>query len=99
MASLGAVGRAIFEGLMGAGTYEYQSDFAKRYYAKGKAEGKAEGEAKGKALSVIAILEARGLSVPREVRERIVACRDLSTLGRWLARAVTAATAAGVMEG
>jgi hypothetical protein len=103
MASLGAVGRAIFEGLMGIENYEYQSDFAKRYYAKGKAEGKAEGqaegEAKGKALAVIAILETRGLSAPPEVRERIVACRDLPTLDRWLGRALTAATAAGVIDG
>jgi hypothetical protein len=32
---------------MASGTYEYQSEFAKRYVSQGRAEGKAEGKAEG----------------------------------------------------
>jgi hypothetical protein len=34
---------------MSASNYEFQSEFARRYYGQGKAEGKAEGRAEGKA--------------------------------------------------
>ena len=36
--------------------YEYQSDFARRYYGQGKAEGQMEGWAKGKAEGRIEII-------------------------------------------
>ena len=38
-----------FEATMNSLGYEYQSDFARRYYGQGKAEGQMEGWAKGKA--------------------------------------------------
>jgi hypothetical protein len=31
--------RAFLEAIMASGTYEYQSDFARRYYGQGKSEG------------------------------------------------------------
>jgi hypothetical protein len=37
------------EELMATQTYEYQSNFARRYYTQGEAKGRAEGEARGEA--------------------------------------------------
>jgi hypothetical protein len=82
--------RAILEALMASGTYEYQSDFARRYVAQGRAEGEAQGEARGRAHALLGVLSARGIAVPDDVRARISACADLDLLDRWLASAVTA---------
>ena len=71
-----------------ASGYEYQSDFAKKYVAQGRAEGEAKGEAK----ALLHILAARKLTPSDAQRERILACKDLPTLERWIERAVTAAT-------
>jgi hypothetical protein len=86
LASVDGAARAILEALMVSGKYEYQSDFARRYVA--------QGEAAGRAHALLAVLAARGLEVPENVRARIVGCPDLARLDRWLARAVTALSAA-----
>jgi hypothetical protein len=97
LASVDEAARAILEALMASGNYEYQSDFARRYMAQGKAEGiaegKAEGRAEGAARAILAVLAARGLDVPDEVRACITACTELARLDAWLARAVTATSA------
>ncbi len=67
---------------MANGTYEYQSDFARRHVAQGRAEGGAH--------AVLVVLSARGIAVPDDVRARISGCADLDLLDRWLASAVTA---------
>ena len=86
---------------MASGNYEYQSDFARRYVAQGKAQGKAEGRAEGEAAglshALLVVLAARGVAVSEDVRARIAACADLEQLDAWLARAVTAASAADVV--
>ena len=79
---------------MASGNYEYQSDFARRYFGQGKAEGIAE----GKAEAVLAVLAARQLAVPDDVRARITRCTDVALLDRWLARAVTVQAAADVVR-
>jgi predicted transposase YdaD len=83
---------------MASGNYEYQSDFARRYVAQGKAEGKVEGrtegEAAGRAHAILAVLAARRVDVPDDLRRRIGACTDVAQLDAWLVRAATAATAA-----
>jgi hypothetical protein len=84
---------------MASGNYEYQSDFARRYVAQGKAEGKAEGEADGRAHAVLRVLAVRGADVPPAIRERIVSCRDVALLDAWLARAVTATSAVDALAG
>jgi hypothetical protein len=84
--SVGEAARAILEALMASGTYEYQSDFARRYVAQGE----AQGEAKGRAHALLTVLAARGIEVTDAVRTRITACTDLEALDRWLASAVTA---------
>jgi len=70
---------------MSTPTYEFQSDFARRFLAQGKAEGKAEGEA----AAVIGFLEARGVPVSPAARDRIAQCSDLDQLGRWIRLAAT----------
>ncbi|MEV5407535.1 hypothetical protein AB0K60_01685, partial [Thermopolyspora sp. NPDC052614] len=63
---------------------EYRSAFARRCYA--------EGAAKGLADAIIEVLEVRGLTVPEEVRARILSCHDHRTLHTWLRQAATVAT-------
>jgi len=84
-----------------ARTIEYGSDFAKAYFAQGKAEGEAEGEArgevrgeaKGKAAALLAVLKARGIEITPARKTLIERCTSLAKLDRWLERAATASTA------
>lgn len=89
-AALPAAARRQLEALMSTGTYEYQSEFVRRYIYQGRAEGRAEGEAKGEAKAVLAVLAARGIEVPGDARARITECTDLDQLDTWVRRAVTA---------
>lgn len=68
--------------------YEYQSDFARRYFLWGKVDGRAESLAR----AVLAMLTARGVAVPEEARVRIAECRDRAQLEVWVRRAATATT-------
>ena len=61
--------------------------------AEGKVEGRREGEIAGRAETILMILATRGIEVNEQTRARIEACADLATLNRWVARAVTAASA------
>jgi hypothetical protein len=102
LSRLRGAAKTALEELMQSGKYEYQSDFAKKYVAAGRAEGRAEGKAEGEidslARAVLAVLETRGVPVPPEVRERVLACRDLGALERWHARAVTVGSAAALLS-
>ncbi len=49
------------------------------------------------AENILLVLDARGLDVPDEVRERVTACDDPELLRRWLARAVTVASAEEIL--
>ncbi|SJZ71667.1 hypothetical protein SAMN02745673_01182 [Marinactinospora thermotolerans DSM 45154] len=80
LAALPETARKYLEELMATGTYEYQSDFARKYVAEGKAE------------SVLAVLSARDIPVTDEARQRITTCTDLDLLDTWLRRAATAHT-------
>lgn len=71
-------------------TYQYQSDFARRYVAEGREEGRAEGRAEGEAGAILTVLGTRGVAVPASARERITSCTDHDQLSRWLRLAVTA---------
>ncbi|MEU6016514.1 hypothetical protein ABZ826_21340 [Streptomyces sp. NPDC047515] len=55
-----------------------------------------EGRAKGLAESLLLVLEARGIAVTDEIREKITNCDDLQLLRQWLHHAATVATAEGV---
>ncbi|GII79452.1 hypothetical protein Sru01_44340 [Sphaerisporangium rufum] len=93
-AMLPEAARKNWEVLMAVGTYEYQSDFAKKYVAEGREEGKAE----GKAEAVLVLLAGRGVPVPGEMRDRIMQCTDTTLLDTWIQRAATATTAADLFD-
>ncbi|MFJ4652846.1 hypothetical protein ACIP5Y_16405 [Nocardia sp. NPDC088792] len=86
MAVLPQAARHFLEGLMSTGTYEYKSEFARRYYSRGKAEGEAEGEVK----ALLRVLERRGFVISEKLGSRIAECRDLDQIDVWIDRAVTA---------
>ncbi len=93
--------RSTAEEELRARTIEYGSDFAKSYFAQGKAEGKAEGEAEGeikgkaegKAEAVLAVLKARGIEITPSRQAFIKRCTSLTDLEKWLQRAATANSA------
>ena len=64
--------------------YEYQSDFAKKYVAQGRAEEAAR--------AVLTALRVRGIAVPEAASERILAEKDPARLERWHERAILAAS-------
>jgi predicted transposase YdaD len=106
--SLNETARRSLEAMMKG--YEYQSDFAKKYVAEGRAEGLVEGRAEGRveglaegraeeaARALLTVLRARGLAVPEAFRERILAEQDPERLERWLEKAVVAASVAAVLD-
>lgn len=59
---------------------------------EGRQEGHQEGHEKGRlatqARLVLALLEQRGLAIPRRVRMRVLECGDSAQLDRWFVRAV-----------
>ncbi|MEV6324840.1 hypothetical protein AB0M45_27195 [Nocardia sp. NPDC051787] len=86
MAVLPKAARHFLESLMTTGTYEYKSEFARRYYSRGKAEGRAEGEA----AALLRILRTRGFTMSEATASRIAECVDLDQINTWIDRAVTA---------
>ncbi|RKT06183.1 hypothetical protein BX286_4221 [Streptomyces sp. 3211.6] len=62
-------------------------------------EGEAQGRVEERAQLVLRVLDNRGVAVTQEVRERIAACGDLDTLGRWIDLAFAVSDAEGLFEG
>jgi hypothetical protein len=89
LTALPAAALDYLEAHMAVGTYQYQSDFARGYFAQGEAKGEAQGEVIGEADALLRVLAARGLEVPDDVRVRITECTDLDQLKAWVSRAVT----------
>jgi hypothetical protein len=93
--------RIVFEELMASGTYEYQSEFVRKYVAQGEARGKvlgrAEGEARGLAAgevrSLLMFLGARRIALTSKQKQRIETCTNLELLGRWIQRAAVVTSA------
>ncbi|XXY47534.1 hypothetical protein WME91_46775 [Sorangium sp. So ce269] len=92
LSSLNKAARRTLEAMMKSG-YQFQSEFARSYVAKGRQEGRREGILEAKAHDVLAVLETRGLDIPAEVRERVLASTDLTELDRWIRRAVVVSDA------
>jgi hypothetical protein len=69
---------------------EYRSELFREIDARARTE--EEGTA------VLTVLDARGVHVPHAIRERILACTDLTQLKTWLRRAATATTADEVVR-
>lgn len=78
------------EELMRTGKYEYQSDFAKKYFARGREEGRQEGRAAGQRHASLLVLESRGIAIDDAARQRIIQERDEASLDAWAQRAITA---------
>jgi hypothetical protein len=89
LAHVGVAARVFLEELMASRNYEYQSDFARRYFGQGRAEGRAE--------ALLTVLAARGLEVPDDARQRILSCTDLALLDTWLTKAITANSVSDVL--
>ena len=81
-AALPHAARKHLEALMSTQTHSYISEYAKKFIA--------QGEARGEARSVLAVLDARGINVPEDTRNRITSCTDLDQLHTWVRRAATA---------
>jgi hypothetical protein len=77
--ALGGAARKAFEML--PETYQFQGPSYLR--------GRVEGEANGKAEDILAILEARGMPVANDQRQRILDCTNVDRLNAWVRRAVT----------
>ena len=65
----------------------------KRGLKEGEKKGKREGIEEGMARTVLQVLQARGITVPQALRQRIVACSDVRQLTAWARRAAVAASA------
>ncbi len=70
--------------------YEFQSDFAKKYVALGRAEEAAR--------AVLTALRVRRIAVSAEEQARIIETKDPALLERWLERAIVAASVAEVFD-
>jgi hypothetical protein len=70
--------------------YEFQSDFAKKYVALGRAEEAAR--------AVLTALRVRRIAVSAEEQARILETKDPALLERWLERAIVAASVAEVFD-
>ncbi|MFT3764022.1 MAG: Uma2 family endonuclease [Minicystis sp.] len=66
--------------------------------AQGREQGRAEGRAEGLAASVIAVLEARGLAIPKAIHKRIAQGTDAAQLDRLVRRAATVGKAAELFD-
>lgn len=81
-AALGELAKVALEALMPLGSYEYKSDFAKKYLTQGREEGARR--------ALLAVIAARELGLTSPARERIEACSSADTLERWVSRAAVA---------
>ncbi|MBW8876357.1 MAG: hypothetical protein JF614_15425 [Acidobacteria bacterium] len=86
--SLNEAARRALETIMKS--YEYQSDFAKKYVAQGRAEEAAR--------NLLTVLRVRGIAVPDAVREHILAQKEPERLERWLEKAAVAASVTAVID-
>jgi len=89
MSSLSEAARRSLENLMNLQNYEYQSEFARKYVAQGRAEGDR--------ATLRRLLAQRFGELPGEVVERIEQAES-DDLERWLDRVIPAATLADVFS-
>jgi hypothetical protein len=94
LASLGQAARKALES-MDPAKYEYQSDFAKRYFLAGRTQGEALGEARGelrgRAATLLRLLEVRFGALDTATAER-VAHASAEQLEHWAVAALDAHT-------
>lgn len=66
--------------------------------SEGRREGLSEGLTKGLAKAVLDVLAYRSLPISASLRRRVSSCRDEQRLRQWLERAITATSAAEVLD-
>jgi len=101
--SLHEAARRALEAMMKG--YEYQSDFAKKYYGQGRDdgrdegrdEGRREGRREGERTLLLRLLRARFGELPAPVVTRVESA-ETSLLERWGERVLTAQTLAEVLD-
>jgi len=93
-AALPEAARHHLEALMRTRTYEYQSDFARKYFGQGQQAGRAKGESE----ALLTVLAAREIDVPEDAKARITGCTDFHQLDAWIRRAATASTIEEVLD-
>jgi hypothetical protein len=89
--SLNEAARRALEAMMKS--YDYQSDFAKKYVAEGRAEGRKEGE---RAL-LLRLLRTRFGELPATAMARVESA-EIAVLERWGERVLSAKTLAEVLD-
>jgi hypothetical protein len=82
--------RRKLEEKMRLGNREYITPISRPWIEQGRAQGRAEGRVEGRAEYLVAVAEMRGMELTPTQRGRILACRDMKTLDRWLRRALVA---------
>lgn len=95
--ALGDAAQKVMEALMSDTRYEYQSEFARKYFGQGLAEGRGEGR-EALVRSLLRILDHRGLVLSSDDRKRIESCPDLATLERWMDRALDIEVASDLFD-
>jgi flagellar biosynthesis/type III secretory pathway protein FliH len=83
-------------------TMEWKSDFIEGFVQEGLQQGMQQGlekgEVKAKSEDVLKIIDARGIDVTAEQRERVSSCADIAQLDEWFDSALTAETAAAIFK-
>ncbi|QNE75591.1 hypothetical protein F0344_13985 [Streptomyces finlayi] len=74
--------------LVAVDTSFYKSFMSEEIRDEGRTEGRTEGRAEG----LLLILEARGIALTDELRQKITTCTDPRLLNQWLQHAATATT-------
>jgi hypothetical protein len=69
-----------------------------RKQEKLRADDRKDARAEEAARALLTVLRARGITVPDDARERILAERDPDRLERWLAKAAVVASVAEVID-
>jgi hypothetical protein len=87
---LPAAARVWLEEFMTSAAYRYESEFARRLVSRGEADGEAK--------ALLAILDARKIQVPDDIRADITTCTDTAQLEEWIRRAATAEKIQDVLD-
>ena len=77
---------------------EVMTSFKLEFLEEARIKGLLEGQAVGRAESVLRVLVSRGIPVDEKTHQRILACRDLAILDRWLERASRATSLSDLEE-
>ncbi|PDP84916.1 hypothetical protein CQJ94_24195 [Glycomyces fuscus] len=78
LAALSATALGTLEEIMAVRDYDFRTELIGRPYREGRIEGRIE--------AIPGVLDARGIAVSDEVRDRVTASSDLDELDRWVHR-------------